>query len=93
LVHKVLNPASIYAELNRDFADNSIIWELLPKGGKTLVTVTDPDTGLEFIGVTRCRDDDNYNKREGIERALNKIVDLMRGYEYQNKEGFKVKVS
>lgn len=61
--------------------------ELLPKGGKTEVWVTDPETSAEFYGYGRCHPDDNYDKKTGVLEALKKITGLMAVMD--GKEGFK----
>lgn len=63
---------------------------VLPKGGITEVWVTDPETSAEFYGYGRCHPNDNYNKRDGINEALKKIVGLMMVMD--GKEGFKCRL-
>lgn len=63
---------------------------VLPKGGLTVVWVTDPETSAEFYGYGRCHPNDNYNKRDGVNEALKKIVGLM--MEMDGKEGFKCRL-
>jgi hypothetical protein len=52
------------------------ITELLPKGGLTEVWVTDPD---------------NYNKRDGVNKALERVVELM--LVMDGRDGFKMKLT
>lgn len=63
---------------------------VLPKGGMTEVWVTDPETSAEFYGYGRCHPNDNYNKRDGVNEALKKIVGLMMVMD--GREGFKCRL-
>lgn len=69
LVKKVVSPID-----PNKFDD--VITNVNPRGGRTRVTVVD-ETGREWTAEATCRDDDNYNKREGIARCLDRIVGLM----------------
>lgn len=42
---------------------------ILPKGGKTVLIIDSP-RGEHFEGVSRCSNEDNYNKKLGIRIAL-----------------------
>lgn len=55
-----------------------MFYELLACGGVTEITITDPDTKLEFFGKATCHSEVNYNKRTGVKECLRRIVDLMR---------------
>jgi hypothetical protein len=55
-----------------------MFYELLACGGRTEITVTCPDSKLEFFGGATCRSDENFNKKEGVKECLKRIVDLMR---------------
>lgn len=67
-----------------------VLTELLPKGGKTEVWVTDPETSAEFYGYAICREDENYNRKDGVNRALSRIIGLM--LVMDGKEGFKFRL-
>ncbi len=54
-----------------------VLFELLPKGGRTEVTVIDPETKAEFWASAVCRKDENYNKFIGVNQCLSRIADLM----------------
>lgn len=53
-------------------------YELLACGGVTEITITCPDTRLEFFGKATCHSEVKYNKKEGVKECLKRIVDLMR---------------
>lgn len=57
--------------------ENGVLYQLLPKGGRTEVTVTDPATGLDFYAYADCRSDENYNKRTGVEKCLERVAELV----------------
>lgn len=40
-----------------------------PKGGKTVLTIDSPH-GERFVGVAKCSNEDNYDKKLGIRIAL-----------------------
>lgn len=46
----------------------------LPHGGKTYVTITDPDNKYHFTGTAKCSVRDQYCKREGVQLALNRAM-------------------
>jgi hypothetical protein len=90
VVKTVLNTLSVmYRPEDKD--ENGVLYELLPRGGKTEVTVNDPGSGLDFTASAICRDDENYDKRVGVQRCLDRIIGLMLVCEYQDKS-FKVRV-
>ncbi len=62
-----INPSRIWGD---------VITNAKPKGGRTRVTVFD-ETGREWTADAKCRDDDGYNKKDGINRCLDRIVGLM----------------
>ena len=66
--------------------------ELLAKGGVTEVTVTDPEFGLEFFASATCRDDEEYCKKTGINKCLDRIIGLMLVCEYKKDNGFKLRL-
>jgi hypothetical protein len=72
--------------------NGEVIYELLPKGGITEVIVFDPESDLNFTAKATCSNKDNYDKRIGVDKCLSRIIGLMLVCEYQNKEGFKVRV-
>jgi hypothetical protein len=90
VVKTVLNTKDMMVE--DESGDSGVLYELLPKGGKTEVTVNDPLSGLDFTASATCRDDENYDKSVGVGRCLDRIIGLMLVCEYQNKDGFKVRV-
>ena len=54
------------------------IWsQLLPNGGRTIISVVDPATGDEFEGRADCRKDENYNRKVGVTVALTEVAQLM----------------
>jgi hypothetical protein len=63
---------------------------LRARGGRTDVTVTDPETKLEFYGYGICCDGDNYNKKDGIDEALKRVTALM--LVCDGKDGFKCRL-
>lgn len=65
--------------------------ELLPCGGRTEVSVVCPDTGLEFTASSKVHPKDNYNKREGVRRCLERIYQLMLVCEYRDSKEFKTR--
>lgn len=69
---------------------DQILGEVLPKGGETRVTVFDSESQLEFVGVARCHEVDNYNKKVGVQKALEQVIGLMQVTE--GKDGFKMRV-
>jgi hypothetical protein len=60
--HKELFLESYMRENNIPFA---------PTGGKTVLLIT--KEGKDIVLESRCADVDNYNKKVGIELALNKL--------------------
>lgn len=56
---------------------DSVMTEMLPKGGMTEIWVTDPETSAEFYGFAKCHPEDNYNKRAGVNEALKRVAALM----------------
>ena len=91
VVKNSTNPISTLKKTNIDCNSDGVLYELLPKGGVTEVTVIDPVSNLEFTASAACRDSENYNKEVGVERCLSRIIDLMRICEYQDKT-FKIRV-
>lgn len=61
--------------------------QLLPKGGITKVTVITPDN-FEFNHESKCRNDENYNKKVGVNICLEKIYFLM--LVCDGKDGFEL---
>lgn len=57
-----------------DIRKQKLIFE--PKGGKTTVTVTDPN-GLNYIGISRCSDKDGFNRRFGLVKALGRLEQVV----------------
>lgn len=47
--------------------------ELLPKGGKTVLTIFIPQIGYTVSAEAQCRNDENYNKRVGLAFAILRI--------------------
>lgn len=72
----VKNVLKTYGEMRNDISEN-ILNELLPKGGKTEVILTDTETNVEFYASTTCRNDENYSKSIGINKALERVIGLM----------------
>lgn len=48
----------------------------LPRGGRTVVEVVTP-TGEEFIGESICSLEDQFCKREGVKRAIGRILKFL----------------
>jgi methenyltetrahydromethanopterin cyclohydrolase len=92
VVKNGVNPVSTLREANIDSNSDGVLYELLPKGGRTEVTVTDEVNKIDFMASATCREDENYDKRVGVSRCLDRIIGLMLVCEYQNKDGFKVRV-
>lgn len=90
VVKNVLNTKRIMEDHSKDGYD-LVMFELLPKGGQTEVTVKDSVSGLDFTASATCRDDENYDKGVGVQRCLDRIIGLMLVCEYQDKT-FKVRV-
>ncbi len=67
-----------------------VMTELLPKGGKTEVRVTDKETGAEFFGYSICHPKDNFKKSEGINEALKRVTGLM--LVMDGTDGFKFRI-
>lgn len=44
-----------------------------PRGGETVVELLSPQ-GMEAIGVARCNQSDNYNRRYGVMKALGRAI-------------------
>jgi len=86
--YQVLNPNEPF-----ECIDNQTFLEELATGGRTEVTVIDPDIRLEFTTSSRCRNDENYNKRMGVSLCLKRIVDLMLVCEWKNESGFKMRIN
>lgn len=51
------------------------VWDLDPKGGKTIVEILNPD-GTGTIGVSKCYHRDIYSKKIGVKLALDKALGL-----------------
>ena len=68
------------------------LMELLSRGGVTEVTVTDPEFGLGFFASATCRDDEEYCKKSGIDKCLDRIIGLMLVCEYKKDNGFKLRL-
>ena len=47
---------------------------IVPKGGKTVVTITDPSNGQTFQGLAKCSDKDGFNKRIGVAIAMGRAL-------------------
>lgn len=45
----------------------------LPRGGKTVLTVTDK-SGKQYQTVAHCRSDEQFNKKEGVKEAVKKLL-------------------
>ena len=45
----------------------------LPTGGQTFVRLTAPN-GKEFIGSAECCNKDHYNRKRGVQIALNRAI-------------------
>jgi len=88
----VHNVCHVKEFVNTDSVKEFMLFELLPKGGLTEVTVTDPVTNLEFFASSRCHEVDNYDKRAGVEKCLERIIGLMVVCEWKGDEGFKVRL-
>ncbi len=80
IVHTTLGEKQEYED-----AGEYLAWEILPKGGKTIVTVVDPVSDLEFFADSTCRDDENYNKRFGVQKCLERVFSLMLVCQHQDK--------
>lgn len=52
-------------------------WALRAKGGATEVIIGDPVTGAILYALAICRDDENYNRKTGVEEALKRAKALM----------------
>lgn len=81
---------SLKTVLRNDNANRYPLRELLPKGGLTTITVTDPETKVEFYGKATCHTKENYNKKRGIEKCLERVIYLMRVCD--GKDGFEFKL-
>ena len=92
VIHTVCHPRQFMSCNSEADEEIGLLSELLPKGGKTNVMVRDPVSNLDFTATATCREDENYDKRIGVEKCLDRIVGLMLVCEYQNKDGFKVRV-
>lgn len=82
-------------EMETDFLGNShfdsVLTELLPKGGKTEVIIADTKTQVDFYASATCMDTFNYNKKEGINRALGRVILLM--LVCNDKDGFEMRLN
>ena len=65
--------------------DSGVLYQLMATGGRTEMTVTDCH-GQEFYVFSRCRDDENYNKKLGVETCLYRLRDLVRVSSYHHKK-------
>lgn len=45
---------------------------VLPRGGKTIVEITEPG-GRTVRAIAKCHPNDNYCKKEGVKVALSKV--------------------
>lgn len=88
---KLVVKTMIPPEHPRGIKPEDVMIELLPKGGLTEVWVTDPETSAEFYGYARCHKSDNYNKKDGINKALERVMELM--LVMDGKDGFKMKLT
>lgn len=52
--------------------------ELMAKGGRTEVIVTDVEIGIEYFAFAMCHEVGNYCKHTGIQTCLDRIVELMK---------------
>jgi hypothetical protein len=77
VVKVVLNVLENLRVLNRDCNSDGVLFEILPKGGKTEVIIFDPVSRLDFYASATCRDDENYDKKVGVQRCLDRIIGLM----------------
>ena len=56
---------------------------ILPHGGETEVSISDP--AGEFYGIAYCSPADNFNRTEGIEIALRRALDVRALTRYSKK--------
>jgi hypothetical protein len=73
------------------FDNPNTLFELLPRGGRTELSIRDPETGIDFESLATCRDDENYNKKTGVARCIFLAIELMKVCEFKNDVGFKIK--
>lgn len=48
-------------------------YDLQAKGGTTIVTISD-GKGNNYIGSSKCHEDDHYVRRQGLNRAVGRAV-------------------
>jgi hypothetical protein len=59
------------------FAPRSVIpaQDVGPCGGMTYVRITTPE-GAEYFACTKCRENENYNKKLGVKMAIGRALNL-----------------
>lgn len=53
-----------------EYKDNTEGYFISANGGKTTVYIKEPDTDLEFFGVSECSTSERYNNSYGLKKAL-----------------------
>jgi hypothetical protein len=63
--------------MNKGDDTDQVLYELLPKGGRTEITVIDPNSKLEVFAYADCHSNENYNKTVGVEKSLERVKELV----------------
>jgi hypothetical protein len=66
--------------------ENGVLYQLLPKGGRTEVTVIDPNSKLEVFAYADCHSNENYNKTIGVEKSLERVAELVTALASNNED-------
>jgi hypothetical protein len=45
-----------------------------PRGGETVVEITDEKSGKTFVGTAKCSIKDNYNKKIGVQLSIERAL-------------------
>lgn len=71
---KIYKLIKVELEESYDFFYSPIYLGQSSKGGKTVIHLRTPE-GEEFVGVSYCHPEDNYNKKEGVKKALQRALE------------------
>lgn len=74
IIKTVFNTAHV---MNKGDDTDQVLYELLPKGGRTEITVIDPNSKLEVFAYADCHSNENYNKTVGVEKSLERVKELV----------------
>lgn len=72
------NLSKYLSVVKKDVCPAFVNIELLACGGRTIVSVYDPNSGCRFESVSTCRDDENFCRETGRNQCFNQIIQMMK---------------